>query len=190
MRMACSQDLGELGETFAILEEDVLQMIIGKLNYLEQTGKLKEQQSYIQNRVKQRILEPLANQLPETVKRREFYYDPTITVEEDLSDTKGNIFRRKGEKINPLNTYSFKEAWLFFDGNSDRQKKFALKELQGKRLKLILTAGRPIDLMQELKQPVYFDQFSWLIKKFNIRQVPAVVEQQGTRLKITEIELE
>ncbi len=185
-----SKDLGELGETFPIVEEDLLKVIMNKLHYLEQTGELEEQQRYMQNKVKQRMVEPVANKLPETIKPREFYYDPTITVEEDLRDHKGNIFKQKGEKINPLNTYSFKGTWLFFDGNSAKQKKFALQELKRKKLKLILTAGKPLDLMQELQKPVYFDQFGWLIKKFNIMQVPALVEQQDKRLKITEIKLD
>lgn len=185
-----SKNLRQLGETFPILEEDLLKVMMSKLQHLEQTGELQQHQQYIQNRVKQRVLEPVANNLPETVKHREFYYDPTITVEADLSDHQANIFRRKGEQINPLNTYNFKEPWLFFDSNSKRQKQFALQQLKSNNIKLILIAGRPLDLMQEIKQPVYFDQFGWLIKKFNITQVPALVEQQGTKLKITEIELE
>lgn len=186
----CGKDLGQLGETMPIAEEDLLKVMMSKLQQLEQTGELQQHQQYIQNKVKQRVVEPVANKLPETVKQREFYYDPTITVEEDLLDHQGNIFRRKGEQINPLNTYSFKEPWLFFDANSKRQKQFALKKLKNSKLKLILIAGKPLDLMQEIKQPVYFDQFGWLIKKFNITQVPALVEQQGKKLKITEIELE
>lgn len=184
------KDLGQLGEIFSIVEDDLLKVMMNKLQYLEQTGELQQHQQYVQNKVKQRVLEPVANKLPETVKQREFYYDPTITVEEDLSDSRGNIFKRKGEKINPLNIYSFKPAWLFFDGNSKNQKQFALNKLKHHQLKLILIAGKPLDLMQEIKQPVYFDQFGWLIKKFNITQVPALVEQQGKKLKITEIELE
>ena len=185
-----AKGLEQLGETFSIAEEDLLKAIMNKLNYLEQTGELHQHQLYIQNKIKQRIEEPVANKLPETVKQRKFYYDPTITVEEDLRDHKGNIFRRKGEKINPLNTYSFKTPWLFFDANSSKQKKFALQKLKLQKLKLILTRGKPLNLMQELIQPVYFDQFGWLIKKFNITQVPALVEQEGLKLKITEIEIE
>lgn len=186
----CAKELAQLGETFFILEEDLLKVIMNKLNYLQETGELQQHQYYIQNKIKQRIGEPVANRLPETTVQREFYYDPTITVEEDLKDAKGNIFRRKGEKVNPLNTYSFRTPWLFFDANSSKQKKFALQELKRKKLKLILTRGRPLDLMQELKLPVYFDQFGWLIKKFNITQVPALVEQEGVKLKITEIEID
>lgn len=184
-----AKDLGQVGESFSILEEDLLQIIMNKLNHLEQTGGLEEHQRYIQNRFKQRILEPVANKVKETVKARIFYYDPTITVDEDLKDHNGHIFRRKGERINPLDTYSFRETWLFFDANSARQKKFALQQLKDKKLKLILTAGRPVDLMQELQQPVYFDQFGWLLQKLNITQVPALVEQCGKKLKITEVEL-
>ena len=185
-----AKDLGELGETFSIAEDNLLKVIMNKLNYLEQTGKLQEHQLYIQNKVKQRVTEPVANKLPETSKQRQFYYDPTITVEKDLKDTKGNIFRRKGEKVNPLNTYSFRTPWLFFDANSFKQKKFALQESKNKKLKLILIGGEPIDLMREINQAVYFDQFGWLIKKFNITQVPALVEQEGLKLKVTEIEIE
>ena len=186
----CAKDLGELGESFSIAEDNLLKVIMNKLNYLEQTGKLQEHQLYIQNKIKQRVTEPVANKLPETIKQRQFYYDPTITVKKDLKDTKGNIFRRKGEKVNPLNTYSFRTPWLFFDANSFKQKKFALQELKRKKLKLILIGGNPLDLMQEINQAVCFDQFGWLIKKFNITQVPALVEQEGLRLKITEIEIE
>lgn len=184
------KDLGQVGDVLPILEEDLLKVMMGKLQHLEQTGELEQHQKYIQNRVKQRVLEPVANKLPETVKQREFYYDPSITVEEDLVDAQGNIFRRKGEQVNPLHTYNFKEPWLFFDGNSERQKQFALQKLKESKIKLILIVGKPLNLMQEINQPVYFDQFGWLIKKFNITQVPAVVEQQGNKLKITEIELE
>lgn len=184
-----AKDLGEFGETFPILEEDLLKVIMSKLNELNQTGALKQHQEYMQNKIKQRIKEPVANNLPETVKPREFYYDPTITVQEDLKDNNGQFFKRKGDTINPLNTYSFKEPWLFFDANSVKQKQFALSKLKKQKLKLILTAGKPLDLMEEIEQAVYFDQFGWLIKKFNITQVPALVEQQGNKLKITEIKL-
>ena len=184
------KDLGELGESFTIIEQDLLKVIMTKLHSMNTTGELMEHQNRIQIKVRERILKPQANHLPKTVKQREFYYDPTITVTEDLSDGKGNVFRFKGEKVNPLDTYSFKEPWLFFDGDSLEQKKFALTQLKLKKIKLILTAGGPLDLMQELNQPVYFDQFGWLIKKFNITQVPALVEQEGRKLKITEIEME
>lgn len=184
-----AKDLGELGETFMILEEDLLKVIMHKLNYLDQTGEIKQHQQYMQNKIKARIVAPVPNKLPETVISREFYYDPTITVKEDLKDSKGNIFRKKGEQINPLHTYSFKQPWMFFDLNSSKQKKFVLEKLKFKNLKLILISGRPLDLMQEIQQPVYFDQFGWLIKKFKITQVPALVEQQGMQLKITEIKL-
>ena len=185
-----AKDFGQQGQVFVIIEDDLLQVIISKLNHLNQNGELQEHQRYIQNKVKERIIEPVANNLPETVKSREFFYDPSITVHEDLIDHKGNIFKHKGEKINPLDTYSFKEPWLFFNLQSPKQKQFALNRLKNQKLKLILTRGKPLELMQELNQVVYFDQFGWLSKKFNITQVPAIVEQQGKRLKITEIELD
>lgn len=184
-----AKDLRQLGETFVITEEDLLQVVMRKLNHLNQTGLMQEHQVYIQNKIIQRIKEPVANYLPETTNQREFYYDPTITVTSDLKDHQGRIFKKQGEQINPLNTYKFKQPWLFVDLNSSKQKQFALHKLKSQPLKLILISGKPLDLMQEIQQLVYFDQFGWLIKKFNITQVPALVEQQGHKLKITEIKL-
>jgi conjugal transfer pilus assembly protein TraW len=37
--------------------------------------------------------------------------------------------------------------------------------------------------------PVYFDQQGSLIRRFGIRQVPALVSQEGLRLRIDEVAL-
>jgi conjugal transfer pilus assembly protein TraW len=188
-KVTVGKDLGVVGETFVIKEPDLLKVIMNKLHTMNSTGELAQHQQLVQNKIKKRILEPKANNLPETIKQREFYYDPTITVQEDLSDSKGHVFKVKGEQINPLDFYSFRAAWLFFDGNSEQQKIFALARAKQQKIKLILTAGRPLDLMQEWQQPVYFDQFGWFAAKFKITQVPALVEQHGKKLKIIEIDI-
>ena len=76
---------------------------------------------------------------------------------------------------------------LFFDGDDEDQKNFAKKKLQQGPLKLILTKGAPLALLEELKIPVYFDQQGVLTKKLGIKHVPTLVSQEELRLRIEEI---
>ena len=62
-----------------------------------------------------------------------------------------------------------------------------LLDREGRKLKLILTGGSWLDLMRRWKHPVYFDQQGHLVEKLRIRQVPALVTQEGRRLRIDEI---
>lgn len=55
--------------------------------------------------------------------------------------------------------------------------------------KIVLTGGRPLELEREIGSPIYFDQAGELTTKFNISYVPAIVEQEGKYLKITEINI-
>jgi conjugal transfer pilus assembly protein TraW len=55
--------------------------------------------------------------------------------------------------------------------------------------KIVLIAGRPLDLEKEIGNRIYFDQSGVLTSKFNIRNVPAIVEQNGKYLKVTEINI-
>jgi conjugal transfer pilus assembly protein TraW len=53
--------------------------------------------------------------------------------------------------------------------------------------KLILTRGAPLALMGAQQRRFYFDQNGTLTVKFGIRHVPAVVEQQGRALRVSEL---
>ncbi|WP_375326305.1 hypothetical protein [Candidatus Tisiphia endosymbiont of Nemotelus uliginosus] len=53
--------------------------------------------------------------------------------------------------------------------------------------KIILIAGKPLELERMLKYKIYFDQFGTLTSKFGIKFAPAIVEQESRALKIVEI---
>jgi conjugal transfer pilus assembly protein TraW len=55
--------------------------------------------------------------------------------------------------------------------------------------KIILVGGKPLQLAGEIKHQVYFDQFGELSNRFSITHVPAIVEQEGKQLKITQINM-
>ena len=59
----------------------------------------------------------------------------------------------------------------------------------GGKVKPILVAGSYLDLMKAWQLSVYFDQQGVLTRKFGITQVPALVSQEGMRLRIDELRL-
>jgi conjugal transfer pilus assembly protein TraW len=55
-------------------------------------------------------------------------------------------------------------------------------------IKPILVNGGPMDLMRRWKKRVYFDQGGSMVKRLGIENVPALVTQDGKRLRIDELE--
>ncbi len=123
----------------------------------------------------------------EGIKNAETYqsrlYDPTITVSQDLKDHQGNVFARKGEKINPLDYRSFGKPFLFINGDEPKQVAWALKQ----KGKIVLIQGAPLELEKQHQITFFFDQGGVLTKKFGITQVPSRVSQQEKGLLIEEI---
>ena len=54
----------------------------------------------------------------------------------------------------------------------------------------MLLAGRPLDLMRRYGRPFFFDTGGALAARFGIATTPSLVEQDGARLRITEIPVE
>lgn len=180
---ANAQDLGVFGETFEIAEEDLLQHMMGKLKKMEQRGDMKIAQKQIQEKIRQNIEKPKAVQgITETKKEREFKFDPTITVTQDLADHNGKIFARAGEQFNPLDRVKM-TPMLFIDGNSGKQVSWALKKIEDRKIfrhdfaKIVLVKGSPFDLQEKLNRQIYFDQQGLLTKKLGIEHIPAIVFQ-------------
>ena len=71
----------------------------------------------------------------------------------------------------------------------DRVVARALIDHYAGRVKPILVAGSYLDLMKRWQIPVYYDQQALLTRKFGIERVPALVSQEGMRLRIDELAL-
>ena len=94
-----------------------------------------------------------------------------------------------GTVVNPLDSVTLSQALLFIDARDREQVARARKlidERQGK-VKVILTGGSYLDLMRRWQRPVFYDQQGNLTTKLGIRQVPALVTQDGRRLRIDEL---
>lgn len=185
-----ARDLGTFGETFPILEENLLVFIQGKLSILQSSGELEKHQKLIREKVVKKIERPEAVEgLTRTKEFREFYYDPSITVPYDLKDHNGIVFHKAGTTINPLDSHHLKQPLLFIDADDSEQVNW-VRNVKDSLSKIILVKGAPFELMKILESPVYFDQGGTIVKKLGIKQVPARVQQDDKKLLITEVLLE
>jgi conjugal transfer pilus assembly protein TraW len=188
--------LGTHAHTFEIQEPDLLKQIEHKLQALEKDGSLAQHQEALLKKAEEAL------QFPEPVKgifkttqSRTFYYDPSLRIPYDLKDHQGRVFQKAGTRFNPL-TLRPLSPLVFIDGEDEAQVSWAnVSWIEPSfkthiQPKIILTSGSPFALMEQWKQPVYFDQGGRLTKKLKITHVPAVVVQEGLKLKVLEIALE
>ncbi len=101
-----------------------------------------------------------------------------------------SIVFKVGDRFNPLEKNSLKNALIFFNGDDPEQVTWAQKQnqtLKG-RVLLILVNGSMSQVQSHFPQKhVYFDQGGRLTQKLQITQIPAVVEQVGKQLEISEV---
>lgn len=180
------KDYGVKGHVFEIKEESMLDMIKDRLSKAESSGILKKMQKQFQEKVKARLLKPKAvSGISRTVESRTFYFDPTYTQSKDIKDAEGNILVLAGTTVNPLEELSWGEPLIFIDGEDQEQIDWAVVR-QGK---IVLVKGSVLEISDQISRAVYFDQGGSLTNKFDIKQTPAIVEQEGLRLKIEEVKL-
>lgn len=181
-------DLGTEGHVFEIIEENLLEVIQGKLKKLEEKGTLQTMQQEIQSRAKEKILAPQkVSGIVKATQTKGRLHDPSYRVKSTLKNQKGEIFAREGDLINPLDQVSFGEPLLFINGNDSDQLDFAKQQSQKGPIKIVLVAGRPIDLSDDLHKAIYFDQGGFLCKKLQITKVPSLVYQEDRLLQIKEV---
>src|SRR5438874_4684540 len=185
-----AEDLGTVGETYAIAEPHLLSYSEQTLREKEKSGELAK----LEEQAKRRVVESIRNPKPHAAIRptqtaRTFYFDPSIRVTQNITDDKRNIIVPAGTTKNPLEVVSLSKHLLFFDGSDSEQVRHAraLIDHYGGKVKPILVAGPYLDLMKAWQLSVYFDQQGALTGKFGITQVPALVSQEGLRLRIDEI---
>jgi len=192
------KDFGTQGHSYQITEQEFLQMIAERLKKIDMKKEQKKMQSLVRDRVENpRAVEAVK---PATA-TRSFYFDPTYTLDQDVVLPCGKILHKAGTKVNPLEHMDLNRRLLFIDTRRIEQVKWLMEELDKPLLgrkepvedRVILVGGSPSTLKEllkdEHKNKVYFDQGGELTKRFGITGSPAVVVQDGLRLKIDEIKL-
>lgn len=182
-----AKDLGVFGELFPVKENNLIEVIKSRLVEMEQNGSLDAINKEMQQKARNRLNRPKTVLTTKVEKTNERIFDPSITLTRDLKDDKGNIFARKGTKVNPLNTISFEMKLYFIDSDDDLQLNWLSKQKFKLKDKIILTNGNPFEVEKKIKKKVFFDQNAQLIERLKIKAVPTVVYRSGDQLLIKEI---
>jgi len=184
------ENLGSFGQVYPIMEENLLDFIQQRIKEMEKNGEWQKIENQFRERVERHVDRPVPIDSVVTAgQNRTFEYDPSITVPYDVRDATGRVVIQQGTTVNPLKYIHLHHALLFFNGDDLAQVAVAKKidvELQGK-VKLILINGSVSECEKQFKQPIYFDQEGRLVNRLSIQRVPALVQQQGLLLKISEI---
>ncbi|TCP32474.1 type-F conjugative transfer system protein TraW [Sphingomonas sp. BK235] len=185
-----ARDHGVVGQVFPIVEPDLLATIEAKLQRLQSDGEIDRMNAAFAKRTEARVRrpKPVAGITPAS-EARTWAYDPTITIERDVQDQKGNYIARRGQTVNPLDFAAVSQALVFVDGDNDAEMSWATTTYSDLKAKIILVSGSPIDEMTQRQRRFYFDQEGRLTGKLGIRHTPAVAVQDGRVMKLSEIKL-
>jgi len=185
-----ARDHGVVGQVFPIVEPDLLATIEAKLQRLQAEGEIDRMNAAFAKRTEARVRrpKPVAGITPAS-EARTWAYDPTITIERDVQDQKGNYIARRGQTVNPLDFTAVSQALVFVDGDNDAEMAWATTTYSDLKAKIILVSGSPIDEMTQRQRRFYFDQEGRLTGKLGIRHTPAVAVQDGRVMKLSEIKL-
>jgi conjugal transfer pilus assembly protein TraW len=180
------KNVGTVSNTYPIHEQSILEVIQHKLTILHSKGELEQHQRMIQNKVISSIERPKINEgISKALRYSSKYFDPSITVNEDIKDHRGTLIVPKGTIYNPLKDTFFGDPLLFIDGDDKNQVSWACAQ----KGKIVLIKGAPLILTRQLKKQFYFDQNGFLVKKLGITEVPSKVSQHGEKLFIEFISL-
>ena len=154
---AGAADLGVRGATWPIAEPDLLEQIEARLSVMQRSGELARIEREARSRARSRLEEPDA--VPGIAPARETrsrLFDPSIAVERDIRLPDGALIAAAGTRVNPLARHALSRDLLFVDGRREAEIAWALN--RAKPAKIVLLAGRPLDLARTHARAFFFDQ--------------------------------
>lgn len=179
-----------LGQTYDIAEVDLLEYIETRANAMQENGQWEQLQKRWVAQAKAKLLRPTpVENISPTIAPKSWRYDPTVTLPVDLYGSNGVRFAKRGDSINPLVINPLHSILIFFNGDDERQVEWAKNIINSKKqnIKAILVKGSIYELNHVLERPIYFDQAGRVTTKLNIEHVPAIVEQEESHLKVSEV---
>ena len=186
---ASAKDLGVRGATWPVAEPDLLLEIETRLIELQRSGDLARLEEEARTRARRSLEEP--EPVPGIASAREKRsrpFDPAITVAQDIRTPDGTLIAAAGTRVNPLERLPLTRDLIFVDGRREAEIAWALGH--DRPAKIVMLAGRPLDLMRRHRRPFFFDIGGRLAARFGIAATPTLIEQDGALLRRTEIPVE
>lgn len=184
-------DLGTLGNVGEIVEIDLLEEIKHRMAAID--WKHKQQQAIARFWAQQKF-----ENLPTAQADRDRTVDLTITAPRDLTAPNGQMIVRAGQTVNPLDKMSFGLCLMVFDATVPAQVELirhqSCQDKQARVMYLATQLSREAgwedlkNLETLLSSPVYLLTPD-VRRRFQLQQVPAIVEQSGNRLIVHERKL-
>ncbi|MGK0602930.1 type-F conjugative transfer system protein TraW [Yokenella regensburgei] len=186
---AVAKDLGTWGHLWTPAEPDLLTFIQDRIKSMEESGEMAKLKDEAIERVKRNAVRPSPVQgLTPAIRYRTMTMDPTFTVAETITDTRGNIIARKGDRVNPLDKVPFNQTLYFIDGDNPDQMKWVRQQIVGKTdFKVILVNGNIRETSEALDEQIFFDQSGVLTSKFGFEHTPVRITRDERVLRIEEI---
>ncbi len=178
-------NLGTVGATYPILEEDALVQIQNKL----------EQYDFSKFFTKQRFLdsfhryeERISTDLPTAKEHKIYRVDMTYTLPFDIPDGKGGILYPKGYTFNPLDYIKIPFVYVIINGEDKKQVDWFKKSKYFKKVESMpmIVKGDVLALQEQLKIPVFYAD-KRIVKRFQLKAVPSIAYQRGGDFYVEEI---
>ena len=179
------KDLGIHGKLYEIKEEDMLSYVRRKAGEIDLQA--------LRERMVKKIEESYAGHssvsldVPSATEERVRYIDPSVVVRNPLYNHTGKIISPAGT-VNPLDHVSLSKSILIL---REDQIKRALEKTSGNGENpiLLLTDG-DIQRASSLASQTVYKASPFMLKRFQIKKVPSLIEQQGRQLRVKEMFLE
>jgi len=183
-----ARDFGAVGQTFPVIETDLLSTIETRLRRADASGDLARVNGQFAKRAEAKVRRPtpVAGLAP-TEHARAWDFDPTVTIGHDIRDQKGNLIASAGQRVNPLDFVVIRQDLVFVDGDDASQLEWATKRFTDTKAKIIFVNGSPFETMTRAKRRFYFDQEGKLTQKFGIEHTPAIVSRAGRVMRVSEV---
>ena len=188
-RELSAKDLGVRGASWPVAELDLLEQIEARLAAMQRSGEMVRFEAEARERARRQLEEPepVAGIAPARLARSRTF-DLSIEVARDIRAHDGTLIAAAGTRIDPFVHAPLTRDLLFVDGRRDAEIAWALAH--GRPSKIVLLAGRPLDLARRHGRPFFFDQGGRLAARFGIAATPSLVNRAGAHLRITEIPLD
>lgn len=176
-----------MGESYPIIETDLLLAIEQRLRHMEANGQFAALNEQMKTKAIARVKrpQPVAG-LSSAISKRSWLHDPSVVVENDIKDTKGNLIALAGQRVNPMLFVRLSQDLVFVDGENRSEIEWATRNYSNLKSKIIFVSGSPFEEMKGYQRRFFFDQGGQLVEKFGIRHTPASVTTEGELLRITE----
>ncbi|EJY2237436.1 type-F conjugative transfer system protein TraW [Salmonella enterica] len=170
-------DLGTWGDLWPVQEPDMLNVIMHRLEALQQSGEMGRKMDAFRERVTRNSLRPPAVPgIGRTEKYSSRLFDPSVRLAADIRDNEGRVFARRGEVMNPLQYVPFNQTLYFINGDEPEQVAWMQRQTPSTlESKIILVQGSIPEMQKALDSRIYFDQNGVLCQRLDIDRVPARV---------------